>query len=159
MAPSPACLLSATPSPTIQSHFTGKERDTESGNDYFFARYYSSAMGRFLSPDWSAKVMPVPYARLDDPQSLNLYSYVLNNPLLKIDPNGHDWFNVDNKWQWQKGHTYHDADGNATKAKGYEGLLVATKTGTNQQGATTYKLTLYDQNKVVGEGTGFSGGN
>jgi len=32
-------------------HFTGKERDTESGNDYFEARYYSSAMGRFMSPD------------------------------------------------------------------------------------------------------------
>ncbi|MGD0830887.1 MAG: RHS repeat-associated core domain-containing protein [Terracidiphilus sp.] len=53
--------------------FTGKERDTESGNDYFMARYYSSAMGRFMSPDWSAKATPVPYARLDNPQSLNLY--------------------------------------------------------------------------------------
>jgi RHS repeat-associated protein len=52
---------------------TGKERDQESGNDYFGARYYSSAMGRFLSPDWSAKVKPVPYAKLDNPQSLNLY--------------------------------------------------------------------------------------
>jgi len=29
----------------------GKERDTESGNDYFGTRYYSSAMGRFMSPD------------------------------------------------------------------------------------------------------------
>ena len=47
--------------------YTGKERDSESGNDYFFARYYSSAMGRFLSPDWSAKADPVPYAKLDDP--------------------------------------------------------------------------------------------
>jgi hypothetical protein len=33
---------------------TGKERDTESGNDYFGARYYASSMGRWLSPDWSA---------------------------------------------------------------------------------------------------------
>ena len=54
-------------------HFTGKERDAESGNDYFQARYYSSAMGRFMSPDWSAKEEPVPYAKLDDPQTLNLY--------------------------------------------------------------------------------------
>jgi len=45
-------------------HFTGKERDTESGNDYFDARYYSSNLGRFMSPDWSAKEEPVPYARL-----------------------------------------------------------------------------------------------
>ena len=46
-------------------HFTGKERDAETGNDYFGARYYASTMGRFLSPDWSAKVEPVPYAKLD----------------------------------------------------------------------------------------------
>jgi RHS repeat-associated protein len=73
----------------VGSRSTGKERDAESGNDYMFARYYNSATGRFLSPDWSAKIMPVPYAKLDDPQSLNLYSYVRNNPLSKADPDGH----------------------------------------------------------------------
>lgn len=72
-----------------RSHFTGKERDAESGNDYFMARYYNSAMGRFMSPDWSAKIMPVPYAKLDDPQSLNLYAYVRNNPLSRFDRDGH----------------------------------------------------------------------
>src|ERR1700733_10053796 len=71
------------------SRSTGKERDAESGNDYFDARYYSSAMGRFMSPDWSAQEEPVPYAKLDDPQTLNLYSYVENNPLWKPDPDGH----------------------------------------------------------------------
>jgi len=71
-------------------HFTGKERDAESGNDYFEARYYSSTMGRFLSPDWSAKEEPVPYAKLDNPQSLNLYSYVLNNPITAFDNDGHE---------------------------------------------------------------------
>ena len=74
------------PGPT---HFTGKERDTESGNDYFGARYYASSMGRFMSPDWSAKAEPVPYAKLGNPQSLNLYSYMLNNPLSGVDPDGH----------------------------------------------------------------------
>jgi RHS repeat-associated protein len=74
----------------IGSRSTGKERDTESGNDYFGARYYNSATGRFLSPDWSAKEEPVPYAKLDNPQSLNLYSYVLNNPLSHVDPDGHE---------------------------------------------------------------------
>ena len=59
-------------------HFTGKERDTESGNDYFGARYYASSMGRFMSPDWAAKAEPVPYADLEDPQSLSLYSYMRN---------------------------------------------------------------------------------
>ena len=65
--------------------FTGKERDSESGLDYFGARYYASGMGRWMSPDWSAKVEPVPYAKLDNPQSLNLYTYALNNPLRNID--------------------------------------------------------------------------
>jgi RHS repeat-associated protein len=80
-----SCLADAA-----EHHFTGKERDTESGNDYFGARYYASSMGRFMSPDWSAKEDPVPYAQIDDPQSLNLYSYVRNNPLSKTDPTGHD---------------------------------------------------------------------
>ena len=53
------------------------------------ARYYSSAMGLFMSPDWSAKAEPVPYAKLDDPQSLNLNAYVRNNPLTRVDLDGH----------------------------------------------------------------------
>jgi RHS repeat-associated protein len=72
-----------------EHHFTGKERDQESGNDYFGARYYASTMGRFLSPDWSAKEEPVPYAKLDNPQTLNLYQYMRNNPLGGVDPDGH----------------------------------------------------------------------
>lgn len=71
-------------------HYTGKERDTESQNDYFGARYYASNLaGRWLTPDWSSKVEPVPYARLNDPQSLNLYAYVGDNPLSTVDPDGH----------------------------------------------------------------------
>ncbi|HZB88213.1 MAG TPA: RHS repeat-associated core domain-containing protein [Terracidiphilus sp.] len=70
-------------------HFTGKERDAESGNDYFGARYYASSMGRFMSPDYSADPDPVPYADFDDPQSLNLYAYVDNNPLKSVDSEGH----------------------------------------------------------------------
>jgi len=67
-------------------HFTGKERDAESGNDYFGARYYASTMGRWLSPDPSA----LDFADPTNPQSLNLYGYVLNNPLINVDPNGMD---------------------------------------------------------------------
>ena len=50
----------------------------------------ASTMGRFLSPDWSAKEEPVPYSKLDNPQTLNLYSYVQNNPLSRIDADGHE---------------------------------------------------------------------
>jgi RHS repeat-associated protein len=46
-----------------RSRFTGKERDTESGNDYFGARYYASSMGRWMSPDWSKTPEGVPYAK------------------------------------------------------------------------------------------------
>jgi RHS repeat-associated protein len=71
-------------------HFTGKERDTESGNDYFGARYFGSSMGRFMSPDWSGNLETVPFADFGNPQSLNLYSYVQNNPMSQTDPDGHD---------------------------------------------------------------------
>ena len=72
-------------------HFTGKERDSESGLDNFGARYDSSQYGRFMTPDWAAKPMGVPYADFGDPQTLNLYSYVRNNPLSRADINGHCW--------------------------------------------------------------------
>ena len=69
--------------------FTGKERDSESGLDYFGARYYSNRLGRFITPDWAAKATAVPYAEFSDPQSLNLYSYVRNVPTVRGDPDGH----------------------------------------------------------------------
>jgi RHS repeat-associated protein len=68
---------------------TGKERDAESGNDYFGARYYASSMGRFMSPDWAQQIGPIPYADISDPQTLNLYAYAGNNPLAFRDLNGH----------------------------------------------------------------------
>jgi len=70
--------------------FTGKERDAESGLDMFGARYYGSSLGRFMTPDWAAKPITVPYANFGNPQSLNLYSYVVNNPLTLIDEDGHE---------------------------------------------------------------------
>jgi RHS repeat-associated protein len=67
----------------VGSRCTGKERDTESGNDYFEARYYSSSMGRFMSPDPLLNS-----GRPDDPQTWNRYTYALNNPLIVTDPTG-----------------------------------------------------------------------
>jgi RHS repeat-associated protein len=69
--------------------FTGKERDAETGFDYFGARYYGNWYGRFLSADWAAKPEAVPYSDLQDPQSLNLYSYVKNIPTTRFDADGH----------------------------------------------------------------------
>jgi len=69
--------------------FTSKERDSESGLDNFGARYYSSQYGRFLTPDWAAKATALPYAVFGDPQSLNLYGYVRNDPVTMADADGH----------------------------------------------------------------------
>ena len=75
---------SGNASDATEQHFTGKERDVESGNDYFGARYYASSMGRWMSPDPS----PAGVIILS-PQSWNLYNYVLNNPLRLVDRNGY----------------------------------------------------------------------
>jgi RHS repeat-associated protein len=65
--------------------FTGKERDAESGLDDFEARHYASTMGRFMQPD------PVG-GHNEDPQTLNRYAYVRNNPLSLTDPTGLDFY-------------------------------------------------------------------
>jgi len=62
--------------------FTGKERDS-SQLYYYGARYYDPDMGRFITRD----VMP---GTREKPQSLNTYTYCLNNPLRYIDPTGHE---------------------------------------------------------------------
>ncbi len=72
------------------------------GLDYFGARYFSGAQGRFTSPDeWQGGIVdpftghdieqpgPLPYADITDPQTLNKYAYVRNNPLRYVDPDGH----------------------------------------------------------------------
>jgi len=74
--------------PAVSRHyrFTGKERDAESGLDNFGKRYNASSLGRFMQTDpiW------VKADRMLDPQRLNLYSYVRNNPLKLTDPSGMD---------------------------------------------------------------------
>jgi len=67
----------------VRQKFTDKERDAETGLDYFGARYYGNTQGRFTSPDpLLASGRPLM------PQSWNRYTYVLNNPVRLIDPNG-----------------------------------------------------------------------
>jgi RHS repeat-associated protein len=82
---------------------TRKERDLETGLDYFLARYYSSVQGRFTSPDefsggpdevyslgkGDPEKQALPYADITQPQSLNKYQYTYNNPLNYVDADGH----------------------------------------------------------------------
>jgi len=64
--------------------FTGKERDEETGWDYFGARYYEASLARFTAID------PVTTFEENraDPQRWNRYAYVRNNPLRYVDPDG-----------------------------------------------------------------------
>jgi RHS repeat-associated protein len=64
-------------------HFTGKQRDSESGLDYFGARYSASSLGRFMTPDSPS------YANHKNPQTWNLYAYSLDNPVTFRDADGH----------------------------------------------------------------------
>ncbi len=75
-------------------HFAGLDHDYESGLDHGQFREYSSAGGRWLSPD--------PYSGSYDwsnPQSLNRYAYALNNPLSMSDPTGEDGCGDDFDWE------------------------------------------------------------
>jgi RHS repeat-associated protein len=86
----------------LRPHFTSHERDIETGLDYFEARYYASTQGRFTSVD----PITVTAERIVDPQQLNLYAYVRNNPLAFIDPTGMiidpSRLNEKDKGRWEK---------------------------------------------------------
>ena len=77
--------------------FTSKERDAETGLDYFLARYYSGAHGRFTSPD---PLMASAYTA--DPQTWNRYAYVRNNPTNLIDPDGRQTWGPVSEYQYNQ---------------------------------------------------------
>jgi RHS repeat-associated protein len=79
----PVCLYDSG----RRSRDTGKERDSETNLDFFGARYFSGAQGRFTSVDPDQNLG----LHLNDPQSWNGYAYAGNNPLLYTDPDGRDY--------------------------------------------------------------------
>lgn len=87
----PDCFTSTTTSDADHAKFTGKERDAETGLDWFNVRYYAGPQGRFTSPDQ-------PFIDQDpsNPQSWNLYNYGRNNPLRYVDPTGRECVDLGN---------------------------------------------------------------
>jgi len=82
--PGPPPKVCGSVTPGQPKRFTGKERDPETGLDYFGARYYGSKIGRFTTVDpvytWQENLV--------DPQRWNRYAYARNNPLRYVDPDG-----------------------------------------------------------------------
>jgi len=121
--------------------FTGKPRDSETGLDYFGARYYSSALSRFLSPDMNS-------FNLANPQTLNRYTYCRNNPLRYIDPDGeyerefHFWitaitaymagYDIGEAWSIAAANQYTDFNPSTTSVT-IEGFFALMGIGDNPQ--------------------------
>lgn len=78
---------------SVRQKFTDKERDNETGLDYFRARYYSSTAGRFTSCDPAI----LSSEHLADPQRWNQFVYVENDPLILIDQDGKNGTGQDGK--------------------------------------------------------------
>ena len=134
-------------SDAVRQQFTGKERDSETNLDYFGARYFSGAQGRFTSPD-----EPFVDQYPSDPQSWNLYSYVRNNPLSNIDLDGRDCITSSN--QTDRSVTVSVASGTCGSGGG------AYVPGTVDMSSLTYKGTgvgysynPYDSKSLAGSGT------
>lgn len=158
--------LTCTGTDVSPMHFTRKERDPETastaggtnGLDDFGARYDSSSMGRFMTPDWSTGEVSIPNADLNNPQSLNLYTYVGNNPLSRVDLDGHCWSWVSEKlcnWlNW--GHWVDDAHLDAAlqkeAAQAREDLANAKNMTFNGQSPRDFVKGLNNKQAIIAQG-------
>lgn len=84
-----APIATSTTGPLPREQFTGQQRDSEVGLDYFGARFYHATHGRMLTVD------PLYRGAVRNPQRWNRYAHVLNNPLSLVDPDGRDMFRVE----------------------------------------------------------------
>jgi RHS repeat-associated protein len=121
--------------------FTGQRQDN-TGLYYYGARYYDPEIGRFINAD---TIVPNPA----DPQSLNRYSYCLNNPLRYIDPTGHESYSF--KEDGNGYYDVYDSSGNkcgftkdpanySAYASKYLGLHGYNASFTYSQGGKTYTV-------------------
>ncbi len=118
---------------TAEPAFTGKERDAETGLDYFGARYFSGAQGRFASPD-----KPFADQHVQDPQSWNLYSYARNNPLRFVDLQGEAVIESRKIQTYRvQGRTAAEAFANARQASGFR-----SESGETMSGLTSGRMAI-----------------
>jgi RHS repeat-associated protein len=134
----------------VRQQFTGYERDNETDLDFAQARYYVKNLGRFSTTD---PVIMTP-KRAFDPQRINLYLYVRNNPLTLLDSSGEDiedqHLNNNEKYQKWKEAFLQTEEGKRLwekyNAKGFT-LKIEWKDGIN--GASTDKY-MFSGGKLVG---------
>jgi len=156
----------------VTQKFTGKERDVETGLDWFKVRYMGSAQGRFTSPD---PFSPIGLKRdkfeawISNPQRWNKYAYALNNPLAFIDPTGMNACGTNDdstckvtvriapRSKDEKGH-YNDQFTGVKNQKGYNATATVFVNG-NAVGTFLAKTTPSSSTKyaTISEGT-YSGG-
>ena len=111
---------------------TGKERDAETGLDYFGARYFSGAQGRFTSPD-PFSILQEAGSReeldeyLSNPQHWNKYTYSLNNPLKYVDPDGNHPILIYLQQLAQRAAPYADRAAVAAQRYGQQAYVWATR--------------------------------
>lgn len=115
--------------------YTGQEMDSETGLNYYNFRYYSSDLRRFTRPD---DIIQNPY----NPQDLNRYSYVRNNPIKYTDPSGHNPVLL-----------LMAASGALNASFDYAELMVA-----NPNASTSEQLSTVGRGFVIGATTGAFGG-
>ena len=131
-----------TPPKYLQSS-TGKERDSETGFSYFGARYYDSdVLTGWLSVDPMADKYP----------GVSPYAYCAWNPVKLVDPDGEDWYEIENKETQQKEIKWTDYNSQEEMDKnGIDGKYLGL-TYMDRQNSTYYSLyggqIEYDKTKV-----------
>jgi RHS repeat-associated protein len=123
--------------------FTQKERDNETGLDFFEARYYGSQSGRFTSPD------PLG-GHTEDPQTLNRYTYVRNDPGVLTDPSGLDFYLTCEK----NSATCHNGRVGTTDKKGN---FTATIISNDKNGGLVDQSGNVYTARISGQGVSFNG--
>jgi RHS repeat-associated protein len=158
-APNPPCVAQ----PAEARQFVGKERDTDTGFDYFGARYYEAVNGRFTTVDPALHVD----LALIQPQRWNRYAHTLNNPLRFVDPDGRQGIDIANQAltdRWLQGKMTTEEYEAALKANAYGVLAGGSVVAAIWGGPVAWRaavgcfLSPSCQNAAAGAVEGMAGG-